>query len=177
MPRRTIVKRTRPYATGLLVFCAVCLIAIEAISQNLANAPLPKYIFLFLSDGAGIPQIEITRQYNRHINNEGLVITDTIIKEGSLGLMTTHAADFLSTDSAAAATALASGCKAKVGALGVCADGSTPKTVGQTNVPCPMQYVPMLLSPVSAGVTVAVPVSAPVILTRPIVFPGFWTPW
>jgi len=129
MPHRTIVKWTEPYATGLLVLCAFWLIAMEAISQNLPNAPLPKYIFLFLSDGAGIPQIEITRQYNRHINNEGLVITDTIIKEGSLGLMTTHAADFLSTDSAAAATALASGCKAKVGALGVCADGSTPKTV------------------------------------------------
>jgi alkaline phosphatase len=43
--------------------------------------------------------------------------------------MTTHAANSLSTDSAAAATALASGCKAKIGALGVCADGSMPSTV------------------------------------------------
>ena len=38
--------------------------------------------------------------------------------------MTTHAADSLSTDSAAAATALAGGCKANIGALGVCADGT-----------------------------------------------------
>ncbi len=54
------------------------------------------------------------------------MITDKIMKEGNVGLMTTHAADSLSTDSAAAATALASGCKAKIGVLGVCADGSVP---------------------------------------------------
>jgi alkaline phosphatase len=69
------------------------------------------------------------RQYNRQVHNEGMVISDTIMTEGSVGLMTTHAANSLSTDSAAAATALASGCKAKIGALGVCADGSVPDTV------------------------------------------------
>src|SRR5205809_7401320 len=42
--------------------------------------------------------------------------------------MTTHAADALSTDTAAAATTLASGCKAKIGAIGMCADGTAPKT-------------------------------------------------
>jgi alkaline phosphatase len=72
--------------------------------------------------------MEITRQYNRVVHNEGLVIVDRIIREGALGLVTTDAADSLSTDSAAAATALASGCKAKLGALGICADGSIPKT-------------------------------------------------
>jgi alkaline phosphatase len=89
----------------------------------------PKYIFLFLADGAGIAHLEIARQYRREVLGEPMVITDTIMKEGRVGLMTTHAANFLSTDSAAAATALASGCKANVGALGVCADGSTPSTV------------------------------------------------
>lgn len=84
----------------------------------------PKYIFFFLSDGAGIPHMEIARQYNRVVHNEGLTVSDRIIKEGTLGLMTTHAADSLSTDSAAAATALAGGCKANIGALGLCADGT-----------------------------------------------------
>jgi alkaline phosphatase len=88
----------------------------------------PKYIFLFLADGAGNAHMEITRQYNREILGKGMVITDKIMKEGYLGLMTTHAADSLSTDSAAAATALASGCKANVGALGMCADGTVPTT-------------------------------------------------
>ena len=84
---------------------------------------LPKYVFFFLADGGGMAQMEIARQYSRHIHNEGFVIVDKIMKEGSVGVMTTRAADMLSTDSAAAATALAGGCKAKVGALGMCADG------------------------------------------------------
>ena len=96
-----------------------------------AQGPAPKYIFLFLADGGGIPHMEITRQYNRVVHNEGMAISDKIMKEGYLGLITTHAANSLSTDSAAAATALASGCKAKIGALGMCADGSIPKTAGE----------------------------------------------
>ncbi|MGH7826932.1 MAG: alkaline phosphatase [Candidatus Binatia bacterium] len=99
-----------------------------AVGSQPPAAPGPKYIFLFLADGAGIPHMEITRQYSRVVHNEGMVIFDKIVKEGVLGIMTTHAADSLSTDSAAAATALASGCKAKNGALGVCADGTVPKT-------------------------------------------------
>jgi alkaline phosphatase len=98
-------------------------------AQREASSPAgPKYIFLFLADGAGITHMEITRQYNRVVHNEGLIIADRIMKEGTLGLLTTDAADSLSTDSAAAATALASGCKAKLGVLGMCADGSVPKT-------------------------------------------------
>jgi alkaline phosphatase len=98
-------------------------------AQRQANSTAaPKYIFLFLADGGGITHMEITRQYNRVVHNEGLVIVDQIMKQGTLGLLTTDAADSLSTDSAAAATALASGCKAKLGALGICADGSVPKT-------------------------------------------------
>jgi alkaline phosphatase len=93
-----------------------------------AGAPAPRFIFLFLADGAGIPHMEITRQYSRVIHNTGLIISDKIMKEGTTGLMTTHAADALSTDSAAAATALACGCKAKLGAVGMCADGTVPRT-------------------------------------------------
>jgi alkaline phosphatase len=96
---------------------------------NTAQPQSPKYIFIFLADGAGVAHLETTRMYNRVVHNEGLTITDKIIKEGSLGLMTTHPADSLSTDSAAAATAMASGCKAKVGSIGSCADGTMPKTV------------------------------------------------
>ncbi len=61
-----------------------------AAQVDTAQLPAPKYIFLFLADGAGIPHMEITRQYNRTIHNEGLVISDKIMKEGSLGLITTH---------------------------------------------------------------------------------------
>src|SRR5438876_11101257 len=127
-------KRRRSLCTLFLLIIAVASIVawmshrFFTAHARAAQAPAPKYIFLFLADGAGIPHMEITRQYNRVVHNEGLVITDKIMKEGSLGLITTHAADSLSTDSAAAATALASGCKAKLGAIGMCADGTVPKT-------------------------------------------------
>ena len=91
--------------------------------RPIANGP-PKYVFLFFTDGAGAAQLEIARHYSRHMHNEGMVIVDKIMKEGSIGIMTTHAADSLSPDSASAATAMANGCKANIGALGVCADGS-----------------------------------------------------
>lgn len=89
----------------------------------------PRFIFIFVADGAGTTHLEITRLYSRHAHREGLIISDRVLSEGFLGLMTTHSADSLITDSAAAATALAGGCKAKNGAVGICADGRAPKTV------------------------------------------------
>jgi alkaline phosphatase len=94
------------------------------MAQPRLSTTSPKYVFLFLSDGGGMAHLEIARQYRRYILNEDFVIVDKIMKEGSVGVMTTHAADSLSTDSAAAATALAGGCKANLGALGLCADGT-----------------------------------------------------
>lgn len=94
------------------------------VAQPRSPATSPKYVFLFLADGGGMAHLEIARQYRRQILNEDFTIVDKIMKEGSVGVMTTHAADSLSTDSAAAATALAGGCKANLGALGVCADGT-----------------------------------------------------
>ena len=96
---------------------------------NAVRSHTPKYIFILFADGAGITHMEITRMYNRVVHKEGLNIPDKIIKEGSLGLLTTHSANSLTTDSAAAATAMGNGCKAKTGALGVCEDGTIPKTV------------------------------------------------
>jgi alkaline phosphatase len=108
-----------------LLFIVLLLPASSVQSQPRAESGIPKYVFVFLSDGGGMAHLEIARQYNREVRNEGFVIVDKIMKQGSVGVMTTHAADSLSTDSAAAATALAGGCKANIGALGMCADGTT----------------------------------------------------
>ena len=127
-------KQLRRFLTATFAIIALAL-AIEWLLKSLAagqspssQTSAPRYIFIFLADGAGITTVEMTRLYNRQIHKEGLVLSDKIMKEGSLGLLTTHAADSLTTDSAAAATALASGCKAKISALGKCADGRVPKT-------------------------------------------------
>ncbi|MFQ5684035.1 MAG: alkaline phosphatase [Candidatus Binatia bacterium] len=100
-----------------------------ALSSKVAKSPAPKYIFIFLADGAGIAHLELARLYNRYIYHQGLTISDKIMKEGTLGLLTTHSADFLVTDSGAAGTAMANGCKARNQQIGICANGKTPKTV------------------------------------------------
>ncbi|MBM2802768.1 MAG: hypothetical protein HW419_661 [Deltaproteobacteria bacterium] len=108
---------------GIAITFALLANAGNSNSQPTPNGA-PKYVFLFLSDGGGMAHLEIARQYRQHIHKEGMVIVDKIMKEGSVGVMTTHAANSLSTDSAAAATAMAGGCKANIGALGMCADGT-----------------------------------------------------
>jgi alkaline phosphatase len=114
---------------SIVVFCLSAGLVDTARAQiQITSARTPKYVFVFLADGAGIAHMEITRQYNRIVHNAGLVISDKIMAQGTLGLMTTHAADSLTTDSAAAATAMALGCKAKLGVLGICADGTLAKS-------------------------------------------------
>jgi alkaline phosphatase len=109
-----------------LIWIMISLAASSTLGQSASPIANPKYVFLFLSDGAGMAHLEIARQYSRQIHNQGFVIVDKIANQGTIGIMTTHAADSLSTDSAAAATAMANGCKAKIGGLGICADGTDP---------------------------------------------------
>ncbi len=90
---------------------------------------MPKFIFIFIADGAGVNHLEITRMYNQHIYGEGFNITDRIFNEGSFGFITTHSADSLASDSTAAATALANGCKAKNQVVGICANGMKSASV------------------------------------------------
>jgi alkaline phosphatase len=116
----------RHWSRFLIALMVVVSAASSVLAQSRNTNGVPKYVFFFLSDGGGMAHLEIARQYSRQVRNEGFVIVDKIMKEGSVGVMTTHAADFLSTDSAAAATALAVGCKANTGALGICADGTLP---------------------------------------------------
>lgn len=111
-----------------LMRCIIALMVLAAAATAGAD-DAPKYIFIFLADGGSAGGLEIARSFNRVVHGEGFTITDKIMREGSLGLLTTEAADSLTTDSAAAATALSAGCKANIGALGICADGRTPKTV------------------------------------------------
>ena len=116
-----------PFKLNIVIVLLILLLpSPSTFGQPRSGPGTPKYIFLFLSDGAGMAHLEIARQYSRQIHNEDFVIVEKIIKQGALGVMTTHAADSLSTDSAAAATAMANGCKANIGALGMCADGTIP---------------------------------------------------
>jgi alkaline phosphatase len=119
------MKLVKSSLLGLTIVALLCMARPAVAAQDAA----PKYVFIFLADGGSLAGLEIARSYTRVVHHEGLLITDKIMREGTLGLLTTHAADSLTTDSAAAATALSAGCKAKIGALGLCADGPRLKTV------------------------------------------------
>ncbi|MBI2358046.1 MAG: alkaline phosphatase [Deltaproteobacteria bacterium] len=110
----------------LFFLCATLLISCPS---EAAAPSAPKYVLIFLADGGSLGQLEIARLYNRQVHQQELVITGKIMKEGFYGSLTTHSADRLVTDSAAAATAMAGGCKARNGAVGICYDGSIPETV------------------------------------------------
>lgn len=80
-------------------------------------------LIYFIGDGMGPNYLNATRTYfyqaNNHLHMETLPIT---------GIVKTYSADNLVTDSAAAATALASGIKTKNGAVGLLPDLKTPVT-------------------------------------------------
>src|SRR4029453_12768998 len=65
--------------------------SLRAAQRQPNSTVAPKYIFFFLADGAGTAHMEITRQYNRAVHNEGLVIPDRIMKEANLGIIPTDA--------------------------------------------------------------------------------------
>jgi len=131
-----IVTRDRLNNIPWLVIMVFIVLSLNSCTRSpkisLIEAPqslTPKYIFIFLADGTGLSHLELTRRYSRLIHGEGFTITDKIMREGVTGLITTHNADGLTTDSAAAATAMALGCKAHTGVIGICADGSKRKSV------------------------------------------------
>lgn len=115
----------RPFLVSLLLALAAVFLALGGWGGDAAARRGPKFIFIFLGDGAGIGHLEIARLYSREIRAEPFTITERVMREGFLGLLTTHALDALTTDSAAAATALAAGCKTRNGMSGACPSGMT----------------------------------------------------
>lgn len=92
----------------------------------------PKYIFLFIGDGMGLPQISAAEAYRGALNKKGdgfsapepLIFTEF----PALGLARTYNAGSYITDSASAATAMASGRKTSRGAVNASPDGKEAYT-------------------------------------------------
>ena len=78
-------------------------------------AASPKYIFLFIGDGMGVPQIALASEYAK-----GNLALNTL---PVVGITTTRSLNHFITDSAAAGTALASGEKTNSGMIGITPDG------------------------------------------------------
>src|SRR6185436_6860535 len=108
-----MLSRSRSLFAGLLL----ALWALAAIAQQ------PKNIIVLYADGVAATQWEFGRYSSRALRNAGFAVTDVVFQKGSLGLLTTHAHEAFATDSAAAGSAMSTGVKTTVGAIGVGPDG------------------------------------------------------
>ncbi len=98
----------------LLVLC------LSATSITFAENPVPKNIILFIGDGMGVAQVTAAKVVKGKLEMERCPVA---------GLCTTWSTSSLVTDSAAAATALATGVKTRNGMLGL-----TPNEMPLKNV-------------------------------------------
>ena len=97
----------------------LCLVALFFLSCT-ANDKYPENIILFIGDGMGVAQISAGKIAQGRLNLERFSIT---------GLLTTHSESHLVTESAAAATALATGHKTDNRAVAVAPDKKPLKTL------------------------------------------------
>lgn len=87
---------------------------------NAVQPATPKNIILFIGDGMGLSQISAAKIVSGQLNVE---------RFKHIGLLTTHSYSDLVTDSAASATAMATGYKTSNKMLSISADGKALKTV------------------------------------------------
>ncbi|MDI3547859.1 MAG: alkaline phosphatase [Halanaerobiales bacterium] len=99
-----------------------------SLLTGVAGAKAPKYVFYFIGDGMGAAQRQAAEYYLRaQTGNEDLKLVMNQFPVA--GVNTTHSADTLVTDSAAAGTALATGYKTNNGMISQLPDGTNVKTL------------------------------------------------
>ncbi|MCF8044861.1 MAG: alkaline phosphatase [Desulfarculaceae bacterium] len=105
-------------------FLPLCvMVLLLAVLVSSAAAKTPKYVFLFIGDGMGIPQRSAANEFAGK-----KLLEDTFPHQG---ITTTHAADRFITGSAAAGTAMASGLKTNIGVVGMDPALKPVKTLGE----------------------------------------------
>jgi len=108
-------------------FLTLWLLLILALSASAAEIQPIKYVFLFIGDGMSIPQIQMTEEFLQKTENRGLKLHSMPYRS----ITTTHGADVFVTESAAAATAIASGSKTTSGGIGLDAEGNRVETIAE----------------------------------------------
>lgn len=108
----------------LISLLFVFLLATSAIAGQ-------KHIFVAIGDGMGIEQIGLLQSYNEYVFDAKTNMT-AIMKDAVIGIVKTGALDTPVTDSAAAATALATGQKTNTGMVSMKPDGTKLTTLFET---------------------------------------------
>jgi alkaline phosphatase len=111
----------------------VILLAVLALAgcASQPTAQAPRNVIVMYADGAAATQFEFGRFSSQALRNQPYAITDTILKQGTIGLLTTHPHEAFATDSAATASAMSTGVKTTIGAIGVGPDGKPVRTAAQ----------------------------------------------
>ncbi len=107
----------------LIIIPALLLLSFGQTRENPTETPVkhPKNIILMIGDGMGMSQVSAGFYSNgQRLNLEKFPVT---------GLIKTHSARNIVTDSGAGATAFACGCKTYNGAIGVCRDKKPYPTI------------------------------------------------
>lgn len=120
---KTMLKRILTNTLRSIMLTGACSAAMAA------NADAPKYVFYFIGDGMGIPEVTNAQLYNRNVlkNEKPLLMTTFPVAS----MATTHSANSDVTDSAAAGTALATGVKTKNSMLGMAPDTTAVTSIAK----------------------------------------------
>lgn len=123
-------KKIRNILWMIISFCLIILIYVNVINKKSENSNL-KYIFLFIGDGMSTNQVELTEIYNSQINNKSINNQDILsfTTFSSTGIRKNNSLDNYITDSAASATALASGFLTYNGSINMTSDGEKIKPI------------------------------------------------
>ena len=127
--KRLFASLSRSAAINLaLAVLVVTAHAVAGITGALA-AQQPRNIIIMLADGAAATQWDFGRYSSLILRQQPFASTDTVFRKGSVGLLRTHSANAIVTDSAAAASAMSTGIHVENGALSVTPDGTPLPTL------------------------------------------------
>lgn len=122
------------FVRWLLVAAAIFFVSCAAPPAGTGTAGTavrPRNVIVLYADGVAATQLEFGRYSSRVLRNHGFAATDTVLAQGSIGLLTTHPHEAFATDSAATASAMSTGVKTTIGAVGVGPDGRPERTAAQ----------------------------------------------
>ncbi len=117
-------------ALRLLWVCAALLAGCAGVAPG-RGGDAPKNIIILFADGAAPTQWEFGRFTARALRNESFAVTDVVMRDGVIGLLSTYSLDSFITDSAAAASAMSTGHKVNNFAVAMAPDGSRWPTLMQ----------------------------------------------
>jgi alkaline phosphatase len=103
-----------------------------AAASPAVGADAPKNIIIMFADGAGPTQWDFGAYSSRVLRGQPFATTEVVFRQGALGLLTTSPQNAYVTDSAAAASAMATGVMVANGAISMAPDGTSPRTVMET---------------------------------------------